>query len=141
MPVASITSFKGRYRFLSNFWPVDIIFEDFVYPSVEHAYQAAKTTNSLFRKAIRRATSPRIAKRLGRTVPIRSDWDEIKLSVMRDLLRQKFKGGTLHTRLRETVDVQLIEGNYWGDTFWGVCKGKGENHLGKLLMEIRDHGE
>lgn len=140
MPVAQITNFRGRFRFLSNFWPVDIIFEGDAYPSVEHAYQAAKTLHKDDRDVIRRANTPGIAKRLGKKVPMRDDWDEVKLTIMRELLIQKFKSKTLRSRLRELADVQLIEGNYWGDTFWGVCKGKGENRLGKLLMEIRDHG-
>lgn len=133
-----IESFQGEYRFLSNFWHVYVRYDGELYPTVEHAYQAAKTLNPEFRKAIAYATTGE-AKRMGRQVPMRPDWDSIKIDVMRDLLRQKF---TEEPELRElllaTGDAELIEGNTWGDYFWGVCNGEGQNNLGKLLMEIRD---
>lgn len=133
-----ITRFTGRYRFLSNFWRCDIMLDGVIYPSVEHAYQAAKTVNLEERRKIRDCDSPGDAKRLGRTVSIRRDWDYIRLSVMRELLTYKFKHHpTLAEALKSTGDAELIEGNTWGDTYWGVCNGKGDNNLGKLLMEIR----
>lgn len=134
--LAPITEFEREYRWLSNFWPVPVKYEGFNYPSVEHAYVAAKTDQAALRQKIAHMT-PGSAKRYGRTLPLRKDWEEIKLGVMRNLLEQKFQPGYLRDRLMATNDRELIEGNAWGDTYWGVCKGVGENHLGKLLMQIR----
>jgi len=130
-----VNSFTGKYRFLSNFFlsPISIFGIDF--PSVENAYQAAKCDNPEDRWKFRDIT-PGAAKKLGRTVKLRADWESIKLNAMLDLLRLKFKGN-LGFRLINTKDWELIEGNPWGDTFWGVCRGVGENHLGKLLMQVR----
>ena len=134
-----IDSFQGKYRWLSNFWmcPGGIQYGDYIYPSTEHAYQAAKTIVDSERLEILRAKTPGQAKRLGRRVTMRPDWDLIKIDVMRTVLKQKFNDEELAQKLRDTGNAELIEGNHWGDTFWGVCKGAGHNHLGKLLMEIR----
>ena len=106
-----------------------------IYPSVENAYQAAKTTGD---RTVFCSCGPGEAKRLGRQLVIREDWDKIKIEVMRDLIRQKFKKDSLlGTRLLLTGDELLVEGNSWGDVFWGVCNGVGENNLGKILMEQR----
>lgn len=130
-----IDRFSGVYRFLSNFWPVIVELDGIDYPSVENAYQAAKTTDSDQRRFFH--YSPEEAKKRGRTIPIRTDWDEIKQNVMLDLLRQKFRNSYLRGFLLSTENAELIEGNWWGDTYWGVCNGKGENILGKLLMQVR----
>ena len=74
---------------------------------------------------------------MGRHLPLRPDWEDVKLSVMEGLLRQKFREEPFKSQLKATGDAQLVEGNYWGDVYWGVCRGQGENHLGKLLMKIR----
>lgn len=131
-----IESFQGKYRFLSNFWPVTVVLDSVSYPSVENAYQAAKTLDLDCRKPFVGCT-PWLAKRWGRKLDIRVDWDAVKVNVMRDLLSQKFSGGWLMEALKGTGSNTLIEGNTWGDTFWGVCKGAGENNLGNLLMKIR----
>jgi ribA/ribD-fused uncharacterized protein len=133
-----IDSFKDEYRFLSNFYPCVVEFEGRCYSSVEHAYQAAKTTNELDRIRIQGMTTPGRAKRLGRTVVIRSDWDSMRLDIMRSLVEQKFADSELARMLNDTGNQELVEGNTWGDTFWGVCKGVGENHLGRILMGVRD---
>lgn len=134
-----ITEFNGENRFLSNFWPCKVVYANIEYPSVEHAFQAAKTLDVEARKAFTQCNAGE-AKRLGRTVTMRNDWDAIKISVMQILLEQKFQKGTLlAAKLIATGDVQLIEGNYWNDRFWGVCKGIGRNNLGKLLMEVRNN--
>jgi N-glycosidase YbiA len=132
-----IDSFRGNYGFLSNFSLVDVEFDGRVYPSVEHAYQAAKTTDSIAREQIRRAYSPSQAKRMGRKLDLRPDWDSVKLGVMEMLLRQKFGAEPLKSKLAATYPHELVEGNHWNDTYWGVCDGKGENHLGRLLMKMR----
>lgn len=134
-----IGEFKGDYRWLSNFWPVTVKLDGFKYPSTEHAYQAAKTVLPEAREAFADSElTAGQAKRLGRSVQMRSDWEVVRLSVMEDLLRQKFAHAELRQLLLATGDQLLVEGNNWNDTFWGVCRGKGENHLGKLLMKIRE---
>lgn len=135
-----IDKFDGQYRFLSNFWPCTVRLDGEQYPSVEHAYQAAKTTDRKERQHVRSASSPGEAKRRGRQVTKRADWDDVKLEVMEKLLRQKFsRVSDLRIRLlTATRGHELVEGNTWGDTYWGVCNGVGENHLGRLLMAIRD---
>lgn len=135
----TISNFKTeRYKFLSNFYPVEVEFEGYIYSSVEHAYQAAKTFSEKHRLDIYNCKTPGQAKRLGKKVPMRPDWELVKLDVMKDLLQKKFKSSYLAGLLKGTGDAELVEGNWWGDTYWGVCNGEGENHLGKLLMEIRD---
>lgn len=133
-----IDSFTGRYRFLSNFFPAAVFLDGLYYPTVEHAYQAAKTLDASKRAEISCVKSPGIAKRIGRTLAVRDGWGELKLTVMRNLLRQKFARDTvLCGLLLATGSEELVEGNTWGDTYWGVYRGIGENHLGKMLMEIR----
>lgn len=135
-----IDRFKGEYEFLSNFYPAIIVHDGITYPTVEHAYQAAKTLDFAERWRISKLPTPGEAKRAGRSVKLRPDWKKVRIDIMRELLLQKFflSDGELGYELQSTSCAELIEGNWWGDTFWGVCKGQGENHLGKLLMEIRD---
>lgn len=132
-----IDSFRGEYRFLSNFYSCPIIFEGDLYSSLEHAFQASKTLDSNERKVVRVAVKAGDAKRAGRKVTKRGDWDDVRVGIMRELLYQKFNDLQLRQRLINTGDAELVEGNNWGDVFWGVCRGRGENWLGKLLMEIR----
>ena len=134
-----ILEFKGEFWWLSNFSSSNVIFDGFEYPSVEHAYQAAKTMDKDERKQVRDAKSPGQAKKLGRKVTLREDWEQVKLQVMEGLLRQKFSSESdLSSKLLATGDGLLVEGNWWGDTYFGVCMGTGENNLGKLLMKIRE---
>ena len=137
-----IDSFSGRYRAFSNFYPARVRFDGVVYPTVEHAFQAAKTLDPTWRQVMREASTAGIAKRYGRQVPLRDDWEEVKCDIMLDLLRQKFASSILNATLRATGDQLLIEGNTWHDNFWGSCLcarcgNRGENHLGKLLMQVR----
>lgn len=134
-----IGPFQGEYRFLSNFYPAEVHYDGVFYPTVEHAYQAAKTLSLLARESIKEAKSPGEAKKLGYKVPIRRDWEELKLHIMRDLVFQKFfVHDDLRVKLLETGNAELQEINTWGDTYWGVCNGVGENNLGKILMDFRD---
>lgn len=131
-----IAEFQGEYRWLSNFWPTQVRLEGVFYPSVEHAYQAAKTHPS--QRAVFRTCTAGQAKRLGRAVQMRPDWEQLKVPTMRSLIEDKFSPGSeLGTRLVATGRRTLIEGNHWGDVFWGVCRGRGRNMLGQLLMERR----
>ena len=131
-----IKEFQGNKRWLSNFTSCIVMLDGVKYPSTENAYQAAKTIIESERKGFISCTAGQ-AKRLGRKVTIRDDWDDIKLSVMEDLTRQKYSKGHLKAKLLATGDREIQEGNTWGDTFWGVCKGRGQNNLGKIIMKIR----
>lgn len=133
-----IDSFTGEHRFLSNFWPAEVELDGIIFPSVEHAYVAAKTLDPEVRAEIRLVNTAGQVKRFGRKLVLRPDWDEVKLSVMEDLVRQKFQHPELAKLLLATGDEELVEGNTWGDTFWGECFGSGANHLGKILMKVRD---
>lgn len=134
-----INRFIGEYEFLSNFYPTPIYDNDGKeYPTVEHYFQAMKTFNLQKRELIRLAESPGKAKRISRLVQLREDWEDRKLDIMEKALIQKFQIPKLREKLLATGDEELVEGNFWNDTYWGVCKGEGENHLGKLLMNIRE---
>lgn len=136
MPV--INKFEKEYRFLSNFWLVPVVLDGETYASVEHAYQAAKTIDLDERRVIREASTSGEAKKLGRKVHLRDGWEEMKVPTMAYLVWSKFSTHQhLTEKLLATGDAELIEGNWWGDTFWGVCKGVGQNYLGKILMQVR----
>lgn len=138
-----IRGFNNKYGWLSNFWPSEIEFEGLKYPTVEHAYQAAKSEDDEVRKFVRDQITPGMAKNRGRRILLREDWDDVKVPIMRTLLRKKFYDETLRGFLIMTGNQELIEENYWHDQFWGNCicnKHRdipGENWLGKLLMEQR----
>lgn len=134
-----IDHFSGETRWLSNFELVDVEFEGIIYPSSEHAFQAAKSLDVRERRQIAALRTPREAKTAGRMIKLRPDWESVKIDVMRTILREKFseRHPELRERLRMTGDQKLVEGNTWHDTFWGVCDGRGQNWLGRILMEIR----
>lgn len=134
-----ILSFRDEYFFLSNFYPVEIKLDGIVYPNAEAAFQAQKILDVEERRKFSMLKNPVQAKRLGRKVKLRDDWEEVKLEIMTEIVSQKFlQHPHLIEMLLQTGDEELVEGNKWCDRFWGVCKGKGENHLGKILMKIRD---
>jgi ribA/ribD-fused uncharacterized protein len=135
---AKVESFTGRYRFLSNFYPCKIMMDDKGFPSIEHAYQARKTDSPEDRERIRTAKTAGQAKRLGRKVTIVPNWLDIRVDCMRRFLFQKFSDKALAAELLDTGDAELVELNSWGDIFWGVSGGRGDNMLGKLLMEVRE---
>lgn len=133
-----VDSFRGDFGFLSNFYETSVWVDGERYPSVEHAYQAAKSSDPMTKKMIRESARPAVAKKLGYSCQLPADWDTKKLTVMRDLVRKKFENPLLRSLLLATEDASLVEGNTWGDKFWGVCRGVGHNHLGKILMEVRE---
>lgn len=136
--MSTISAFVGKYRFLSNFYPCRIHLDGVFYPSVEHAYQAAKTADPGERKTIREAATPGEAKKAGRKVTLRPGWcEDMQLKIMKKLLQQKFSVEPLKSLLLDTGDAELVEGNTWRDTFWGVCNGQGKNQLGHLLTCVR----
>ena len=148
-----IGQFKGPFRFLSNFYPSSIRIDGTRYPTVreffggrtiscttvEHGYQAAKSEDPDEQDRILSAASPGQAKRMGRRVRMRADFEQKKFALMEELVHAKFAHNThLRDALLGTGNRPLLEGNSWNDTLWGVCNGIGENHLGKTLMRVRD---
>ncbi len=141
--VEPILSFDGPYRFLSNFYPAPIKWRGLEWTTSEHAYQASKTSNKLLQQFISTLPTPNDAKQVGKALRLPSNWDEIKFTYMRSVVKAKFtQNPKLLEALIETYPAHLEEGNWWKDTCWGVCpvgSGNGENHLGKILMELRLH--
>lgn len=141
-----INKFSGNYKFLSNFYPAQVSYEGIIYPTVEHAYVAAKTCDFSFKKQISNLTSTQAgkAKRMGRKIKLRPDWEKVKDEIMLNLLRRKFDKPILRGNLLATGYQDLIEGNYWHDNYWGSCfcdkciRSPGHNKLGKLLMQVRE---
>lgn len=140
-----IDCFDAEYAFLSNFYEHDFEYKGLTYKSGEHAFQAAKCLNPSEAKWVYSAPTPGIAKRRGRQIALRSDWEQIKDSIMYELVSAKFAAPELAEKLLATGDAELIEGNYWHDNCWGVCScgtsrcqnKHGENRLGKILMKVR----
>lgn len=138
--INQIDDFRNDYEFLSNGFPCNIEFDGEIYASLEHAFQAAKTNDFSVRESIKNATTSADAKHIGRNVLLVSDWDNQRLDIMADLVRQKFTNNLdLKIKLLMTGSKDLVQGGMWRDQFWGVDKnGIGENNLGKILMKIRD---
>ena len=135
-----IDSFSGSYSFLSNFYDMrgfgGVQYAGFTFPTSENAYQAAKCANPCKMSEFI-DVSAREAKQLGQRVQLRSDWNIFRLRAMQRILHNKFSTEPLRGWLIATGSERLVEGNHWGDTYWGVCDGVGQNHLGQLLMELR----
>jgi ribA/ribD-fused uncharacterized protein len=147
----TIKFFVKDYGFLSNFYDNKphsrIQFQRLIFPTVEHAYQSAKQEllfpgDLEYRIKVRNCHTPGKAKRMGSTAILRTDWETVKVDIMYSLVFQKFQDKYLRYLLRETRPVDLEEGNYWHDNFWGMCHCPkcnrfGENNLGKILMNVR----
>jgi ribA/ribD-fused uncharacterized protein len=143
-----ITDFRGRYGFLSNFYPCTVDWEQITYPSSEHAFNAGKSVDMGVRMWIAEAPTPKEAKRRGRSVTLRPGWDErVRYEVMAEVLAAKFRDRELAAALRATGDAVLIEGNMWHDSHWGIClcgrpacqvSAKKSNWLGRMLMALRE---
>jgi len=130
-----IDLFAGEHFWLSNFSECTVFYGDFGFETVEHAFQAAKWPVEKWPQF--RGITAGQAKRLGRQAPRLKDWDQRRVEVMRTCLASKFRNPELRAKLKATGTVHLEEGNTWGDRYWGTVDGKGENMLGKLLMELR----
>jgi ribA/ribD-fused uncharacterized protein len=145
MQKSNIKFFKDDYEKFSNFYPVIIYYEHRNYPSVEHAYVAAKSSDEIFRKTISKLLAEEAgkAKKLGSQIKLRPRWNLIKYPIMKRFLMQKFSYDEFKKLLLSTDDTYLEEGNFWHDNYWGNCYCKkcqnitGENNLGKLIMGIR----
>ncbi len=135
-----INYFRGNYAFLSNFWEVPVTYQGLTYGNSEAAFQAQKCrTEEEKIKFI--GLGPSDSKKLGRRVLLRPDWEDVKQSVMEEIVRAKFtQNEELKQLLLSTGEQVLEEGNTWHDTFWGVDArtGEGQNHLGRILMKGRD---
>jgi ribA/ribD-fused uncharacterized protein len=135
-----------EYEWLSNFATLSepiLIANDMAVSTVEHAYQAAKAVKIADYRRVARSKTPGDAKMRGNTIQLRSDWKDIRVEVMMELLREKFNQRKFKVLLMSTGDDFLVEGNHWHDLFWGVCwcaehQGMGRNWLGHLLMQVRD---
>lgn len=137
--------FFEDYRFLSNFWYAEVEYDGVVYPTNEHAFQAAKFDNLEYRKIIAAAKTPGIAKRLGQTrvYPLRENWEQgLSTQVMGELVAKKFANHSdLRDKLLTTGREILVETNHWGDDTWGnstTSEGFGKNYLGVILMAVRE---
>lgn len=137
MSTKAIKSFKNKHYFLSNFFPCFVEYEGLTYPSAECAYQAAKSLDPAVRYYFTGLPNSMEARRWGNQIELRPDWEEVRFSVMNDILHSKFKHDYLKEMLLSTGDAHLEEGNMHNDTYWGTVKGKGENNLGNILMAIR----
>jgi ribA/ribD-fused uncharacterized protein len=136
--IEEIDKFDGRYGFLSNFYPARITYMGMHGATLEHVYQASKATSPMARATILACETAGQAKRKGARVKLRDDWtEETRIVIMLDLLRLKFAIPGLRKQLLDTGSAWLVEGNTWGDEFWGVCRGRGKNILGLLLMQVR----
>lgn len=135
----TIDKFDGDYAFLSNFYEAPTVINGITYPTNEHFFQAMKTEDPEEQRKIAEASTPGQAKRLGRAVKLRDNWDSVRIGWMKFGLEQKFsQHPELAQKLIDTGNAWLIEGNTWHDTFWGQCDGVGQNNLGALLMALRD---
>lgn len=133
-----INKFRGKYYFLSNFYEADVEYGGITFKNNEAAFQAQKVVDDS-RKLRFKDLNPRRAKRLGRRVRLRSDWEKVKDNYMYEICKAKFsQNPELAKKLLATGDEELVEGNKWNDTYWGVCNGRGKNKLGKILMKVRE---
>lgn len=139
-----ISSFDKEYAFLSNFYETLVDFEGLIYPSSEAAFQAAKTLDHRLRQDFT-VLNPSQSKRMGRTIDLRPDWENVKEDVMLRIVRSKFNSNPeIAEKLIATYPQVLVEGNHWHDNTWGDCSCvrcrdiRGQNMLGQILMTVRD---
>lgn len=148
-----VDKFAGEYEFLSNFYQGAVKYKGISFNTAEHAYQCQKIPEKLWHKinAIKTAKNAKMAVKVMLGDPARgfvwnqAEWDAKKVDIMLEILLRKFSNMMHRDRLEMTAPAELIEGNTWGDKFWGVPVDRhgfrtkpGENMLGKLLMHIRD---
>lgn len=130
-----ITEFRDKNFYLSNFYSSPVTYNGITFQNAEAAYHSQKDPA---RANEFKNLNPSEAKQLGRRVRLRKDWESIKLDIMYKIVTEKFRQNPkLAKKLLDTSNKTLIEGNTWNDTYWGVCNGKGNNHLGKILMRVR----
>lgn len=139
-----IDQFRGENRFLSNFFNHRLEFKGVFYRTSEHAFQASKANSPTDMRRVQSCPTPGKAKALGRNISLRPDWEEVKDEMMLKITRIKFQDEYLKGRLIATGTQVLTEGNMWHDNYWGNCTCfecntiLGENHLGLILMRVRE---
>jgi len=134
----TISRFSGEHRFLSNFFPSPVEIGGVLYPTAEHLYQSLKAPDANGARYVAAAPTPADSKRRARNFPLPKGWDTTRDSYMLAAIAIKFTPASdLARKLIATYPHELIEGNTWGDHYWGVCRGRGENKLGQLLMVQR----
>jgi ribA/ribD-fused uncharacterized protein len=131
--------FRDQYWFLSNMYPCSIFYRGTTWKSAEHLFQASKTTHITQRDWIAQSQNASEAKRRGRLVTLRDNWNTIRVPVMREVVTLKFSQNAYLLEKLRKIDGTIVEDNTWGDKFWGKCNGQGENHLGIILMAVRDY--
>ena len=133
-----INKFRGKYYFLSNFFNAPVTYGGITYQNNEAAFQSAKAKIKKDKEKFIDLLAAE-AKKLGRQIELRDDWEDVKIDVMHEICMAKFTQNLLlKEKLLATGTEELVEGNNHGDTFWGCVNGKGENHLGKILMKVRE---
>ena len=133
-----INSFTNKYYFLSNFSDSVFVYDGIQYQNAEAAFQAQKYENPKDREQFSSLNSTE-AKKLGRKVSLRKDWESVKVDLMRQIVTEKFQQNPdLKEQLLATGNAYLEEGNTWGDRIWGTVDGKGANLLGQILMTLRE---
>ncbi len=133
-----IKEFRGKYYFLSNFYEASVTYDNITYRNNEAAFQSAKVLDKSSREKFS-MLDPSSAKRKGRHVQLRHDWEKVKFNIMYEICLAKFsQNADLKEKLIATGDEYLEEGNIWGDKIWGIVNGKGQNNLGKILMRVRE---
>ena len=139
-----ISRFKEKYNFLSNFSYSKVEYEGYTYMNVESAFQAQKNESSVYKLGMQ-FNDPSTAKKDGRIIELRPDWEQVKDNLMYEIVKAKFEqNDVLKTQLLNTNDEVLVEGNTWHDNYWGMCncerctRKNYSNNLGKILMRIRE---
>lgn len=135
-----IKEFKNQYFFLSNFYECPIYYNKLVFCNAEAAFQAQKVIDEKEQYKFINLNASQ-ARKLGKTIALREDWEEVKDNIMYEIVKRKFTvNKELQQKLLETKEEELVEGNWWHDTYWGVDSktGIGQNKLGKILMKVRE---
>ena len=133
-----INSFRGDYFFLSNFFECPVTYKNLTYTNNEAVFQAQKCVSDSERIQFTKL-NPSEAKKLGRKVTLRKDWESVKIKIMEEIVREKFvQNPELAQKLLATSDAYLEEGNTWGDRIWETVNGSGANRLGIILMRVRN---
>lgn len=130
---------KELSNFFSAVFPLTLQCGTFTFSSAEAAYQCLKQPRLTKAKvALFQVMTPSTAKQYGQTIPLRADWEHVKIAAMQYVLEAKFTNQSMRTALLNTNDEPLIHLSPW-DRYWGVDNmGNGENHLGRLLMDLRE---
>ena len=140
--LSRIDSFTGYFDFMHNNFQTPVYYEGILYPSVTHAYHAARSTDERTRRAILNSETFQILGNIAIRIEDPPDWQEKKVKIMEQLLRDKFRRSKeLQEKLRTTEHRELVmtyQEKKKNNLYWGVVKGKGQNQLGRILMRIRD---